>query len=216
MSLSAADAANQQKLKAELQAADRARALENFAAAALGQLMQVPVAVAKSGFQHGGDAGAGGQQGRRFRIECKKYSDGTSLSDRELLGEIDHALARDEALEGWILVATRSVPEQLVQDLNEKAERIGVPIITIDWHENGVSPLAALCAFAPDLTAQLISQDAGALAEALRPAADASIEALRRSLQAWNPGLAAHLRRRARPRCGRRRTNQQGQEAVGT
>jgi hypothetical protein len=191
MSLSAADAANQKKLKAELQAADRARALENLAAAALGRLMQVPVAVAKSGFQHGGDAGAGGQQGRRFRIECKKYSDGTSLSDRELLGEIDHALARDEALEAWILVATRSVPEQLVQDLNEKAERIGVPIITIDWHENGVSPLAALCAFAPDLTAQLISQDAGALAETLQPAADASIEALRRSLQAWNPGYEA-------------------------
>jgi hypothetical protein len=191
MFLNAEDAANQRKLKAELQATGREPALENFAAAALGRLMEVPVAVARSGFQHGGDAGPGGRLGRRFRIECKKYSDGTSLSDRELLGEIDHALARDEALEAWILVATKSVPEQLLQDLDEKAERTGVPIITIDWQENGVSPLAALCAFAPDLTAQLISRDAGILAEALRAAADASIEALRRGLQAWSPGYEA-------------------------
>ena len=115
MTLSATDLGDQARLKRELQDNRRASTLENLAAALLGRLLGVPIAVAKSGFQHGGDAGPAGQQGRRFRLECKKYSDTTSLSNRELLGEIDHALARDEALEAWFLVATRSVPEQLMR-----------------------------------------------------------------------------------------------------
>lgn len=72
----------------------------------MGHLLRISIAVAKSGFQHGGAAGAAGQHGRRFRLECKKYGDDTSVSDRELLGEIDHALARDEAPEAWILIST--------------------------------------------------------------------------------------------------------------
>ena len=103
----------------------------------------MPIAVAKSGFQYGGDAGTAGQQGRRLRLECKKYSDTSYLNDRELLGEIDQALERDQALEAWILVATRTVSEQLWHSLVQKGERIGVPIVIIDWtnHEIGVAPL---------------------------------------------------------------------------
>src|SRR5687768_13514860 len=134
--VNAADLNNQDKLKFELQDEQKAWKLENLVAALLGHLLGVPIAVAKSGFQHGGDAGAAGRQGRRFRIECKKYSDTTRLSDRELLGEIDHALSRDAGLEAWILAATRSVPEQLAQELNLKGERIGVPIVILDWKDH--------------------------------------------------------------------------------
>jgi len=99
MSLNANDLDNQEKLKRELQSERCSAKLENLAAALLGQLLGLSIPIAKSGFQHGGDAGPAGRQGRRFRIECKKYSDKTSLSDRELLGEIDQARARDNALE---------------------------------------------------------------------------------------------------------------------
>ena len=105
--------ADQNKLKSLLQAEKDASKLETLVAALVARLLALPIAIAKKGFQHGGDAGPAGQQGRRFRLEAKKYADTTSLSDRELLGEIDHALARDEALEAWILIATRNVPEQL-------------------------------------------------------------------------------------------------------
>src|ERR1700730_8874662 len=105
----------QARLKVLLQAGVAASSLERLAGALLGRFLGVPIAIAKSGHQHGGDAGSAGQHGRHIRLECKRYSDQTSLSDRELLGEIDQALARDEALEVWILVATRSVPEQLSQ-----------------------------------------------------------------------------------------------------
>lgn len=194
MTFTGTDAATQEKLKDELQAKDRASALERFAAAALGRLMDVPIAVARSGFQRGGDAGPAGRQGRHFRIECKKYSDDTTLSDRELLGEIDHALANDEALEAWILVATKLVPEQLAQDLNRKGESIGVPILTVDWRKNEIAPLAALCAYAPDLVEAEISGAAGELSRSLNPAAAGAIESLRRNLSSWSPGYES-LRR---------------------
>ncbi len=189
MSPTTAAFANQEKLKLELQADDRASALEKLAAALLGRLLGIPVAVAKAGFQHGGDGGAAGQQGRRFRLECKKYSDSTRLSDRELLGEIDHALARDEALEAWFLIATRSVPEQLAQDLSQKGEKLGVPIVIIDWSDHDIAPLAALCAFDPDLVEAMFSKNAGALARALHPATGDVIKTLRRSLQGWCLGF---------------------------
>ncbi|MER0215569.1 MAG: hypothetical protein DU481_05095 [Nitrosomonas sp.] len=123
MTLSEIDQKNQNDLKKELQNDPKHSKLEKLAAALIGRLLGVPIAVAKSGFQHGGDAGPAGQHGRRFRLECKKYSDTTSLSDRELLGELDQALARDIALEAWFLIATRNVPEQLRQELTQKGER---------------------------------------------------------------------------------------------
>lgn len=191
MALTPAQLADQEKLKEELQNETGASKLETLAAALLGRLLDLPIAVAKSGFQHGGDAGPAGQQGRRFRLECKKYSDSTKLSDRELLGEIDHALARDVALEAWVLVATRSVPEQLAQDLAQKGERVGVPIIIIDWQGNDLAPLAALCSFDPDLVEANFSKDAGALARALHPIANDAVASLRRSLQNWCLGFAS-------------------------
>jgi hypothetical protein len=185
------DLKNQEKLKRELQKDSKASKLENLASSLLGKLLGVPIAVAKSGFQHGGDAGPAGQQGRRFRLECKKYSDTTSLSDRELLGEIDHALARDEALEAWILIATCSVREQTARELIKKGEDIGVPIVILDWKNNEIASFAALCAFDPDLVEAEFSKEASALARALQLASDNAIAMLRRDLQSWCLGFKA-------------------------
>ena len=191
MSLNTAELGNQEKLKQELQNAQEASKLERLAAASLSCLLDVPIAVAKSGFQHGADAGPAGQQGRRFRVECKKYSDNSSLSERELLGEIDQALARDEALEAWVLVATCKVPEQIWQSLNQHGERRGVPIVIIDWADGELAPLAALCAFAPDLVEKEFSKEAGEAACALRPISEKAVERLRRALQSWCLGFEA-------------------------
>lgn len=180
---------HQYTLKRELQNATKAPKLEHLAAALLSRLLDVPIAVARSGFQYGADAGPAGQHGRRFRIECKKYSDTSNLSERELLGEIDQALARDEALEAWVLVATCNVPEQLRQSLHQHGERMGVPIIIIDWAEHEMAPLAALCASAPDLVGAKISEEAEAAARALQPMSGMGIERLRRDLQSWCLGF---------------------------
>ena len=191
MSLSKKERQHHERLKQELQQGGKPSDLEHLAAALLGSLLDVPIAVAKSGYQYGGDAGTAGQQGRRLRLECKKYSDTSNLNERELLGEIDQALERDEALEAWILVATRTVPEQLQQSLVQKGERVGVPIVIIDWANHGIAKLAALCAFAPDLVEKEFSKEAGEAARALQPISKQAIERLQRDLQSWCLGYDA-------------------------
>ncbi|SEF82202.1 hypothetical protein [Nitrosomonas ureae] len=203
MPLSATDQKNQNDLKNELQNDPKKHSkLEKLAAALISRFLGVPISVAKSGFQHGGDAGPTGRQGRRFRLECKKYSDTTSLSGRELLGEIDQALARDIALEAWFLIATRNVPEQLRQELMQKGEKEGVPVEIIDWEDHELAPLAALCAFAPDLVEAEFSKEAGTLAYALQPVSTDAIEMLRRNLQSWYLGFEA-LRSRSHEELGK-------------
>ena len=194
MTLSEQEQQHHKKLKEELQQGGKEKAsnLERLAAALLSRLLDVPIVVAKSGFQYGGDAGTAGQQGRRLRVECKKYSDTTSLNDRELLGEIVQALERDQALEAWILVATHTVPEQTRHSLVQYGEKVGVHIEIIDWTiHDSVAPLAALCAFAPDLVKREFSQEAGKAARALQAISGKEIESLRRDLQSWYLGYDA-------------------------
>jgi len=189
MALSSADLSHLAKLKTALQDEKHAAKFERLVAALIGRLLGVGVAVATTGFQHGGDAGTAGRQGRHLRIECKKYADTTALRDRELLGEVDQALDRDPALEAWILAATREVPEQLEQMLEQKALRIGVPIVIVDWKGDGVTALAALCAFGADLVEVLFSAEAAGHAKALETVAIDAIERLRREFQAWTLGF---------------------------
>ena len=186
----------QEELKQELQSEISASKFENLSAALLSKLLDVPIAVAKSGFQYGGDAGPAGRHGRWFRLECKKYSDTTSLSDRELLGEIEQALCRDSALEAWFLISTRNVPEQLVQSLTGKGEKEGVPVIIIDWSESELAPLAVLCAFDPDLVEKEYSKKAGDLARTLQPICNDAIDVIRRDMQSWSLGFES-LRKRS-------------------
>ena len=193
MSLNKKERQHHKKLKKELQQGRKPSNLEHLAATLLSRLLDVPIVVARSGFQHGGDAGTAGQQGRRLRLECKKYSDTSNLNERELLGEIDQALERDQALEAWILVTTRIVPEQLRQSLVQKGESVGVPIVIIDWANHGIAPLAALCAFAPDVVEEQFSKEAGEATRALQPVSGQAIERLQRDLQSWCLGYDALL-----------------------
>lgn len=180
---------HQDRLKQALQKQE-ARKFERLAAALISRLLDVPIAVASSGFQYGADAGTAGRQGRRFRLECKRYGDTSRLRERELLGEIDQALDRDEALEAWFLIATRTVPEQIRQSLSQHGERLGIPVIIIDWgNKYDLAPLAALCAFAPDLVSNYISTNVGEAAFALHSVSGETIDNLRRDLQSWCLGF---------------------------
>ncbi|MGC1468791.1 MAG: hypothetical protein WA793_05350, partial [Sphingorhabdus sp.] len=165
------------------------RQFEQLAAALIGRLLDVPIAVAKSGFQFGGDAGPAGRAQRSFRLETKRYGDNTSLSDRELLGEIDHAIARDSGLEGWFLVATRDVPEQLEMDLADKSAKVGVPVIIIDWKPASSPGLASLCAVAPDVVGSICGVNAEQIVRANVDALSGGLAMLKQELQTWSLGF---------------------------
>ena len=175
------------KLRHELQNEQDASKFEHLAAALLDHLLDVPITVAASGFQYGADAGT--VEHRRLRLECKKYRDTSQLKERELLGEIDQALARDDALEAWILITTQTVPEQLRQSLDHHGGQRGVPIAIIDWAGYDVPPLAALCAANPDLVETVFSNEASAAARALGSVSGNAITRLRRNLESWCLGF---------------------------
>ena len=178
---------NLTSLLQELQNEQSARKLEDLAAALLSHLLDVPITVAGSGSQWGSDAGSVGQ--RRLRVECKRYRENSRLQERELLGEIEQALTRDDALEAWILVATCTVKEQLRHSLDLHGERRGVPILVIDWAGNDVPPLAALCAANPDIVEKFFSSQAGTAARALASVSVEEITRLKRNLESWCLGF---------------------------
>lgn len=188
--------ADLEDLKALLQAIEPATAFESLTAALIGQLLGATVAVAKSGFQHGADAGSAGRQQRFLRIECKRYRDTTAFDGRQLLGEIDHAVKADPALEAWILAATREVDEQLERHLFEKGQSLGVPIMVLDWKSHEATPvMAALVASSPAIVSSLLGTQAGALAERLGPHMREAIRGIGRELAAWQIGTEAVRRR---------------------
>jgi len=62
--------------------------------------------------------------------------------------------------------------------------------VIIDWgQDNEVAPLAALCAFAPDLVEEYVSSNASEDARALRALSGCAIERLQRDLQSWSLGF---------------------------
>lgn len=172
--------------------------LEHLAAALIGRLLRVSLAIAKAGFQHGGDSGTSGRAGRHLRVECKRYADATPLTDRELQGEVDDALRRNPALEAWILVATRPVSENTQETLNLKAQEVGLPIVVIDWASpiGALPDLCALCAWAPDLVEAHYGTSAAAAARSMTASASAVVARIRNELEPWRIGYR-QLRRSA-------------------
>ena len=85
---------------------------------------------------------------------------------------------------------TRTVPEQIQQSLIQHGEQEGIPVVIIDWgSEHEVAPLAALCAFAPDLVEEFVSSSASGAAHVLQAVSGDATERLRRDLQSWCLGF---------------------------
>ncbi len=164
--------------------------VEKLVAALFGALLDCNVFVSKSGFQFGADAGTATSEGINIRFECKRYSDGTALSERELLGEIDQALDRDPFLEAWVLVTTRNVNEQLASSLIRRGSKAGLPVVIVDWQSHEFSRLAALCTVDSTKVGEFISTEARHLVEEIAEAAKRFLERLKREIQSWCLGYA--------------------------
>ena len=179
-----------ERLKAKLQAMSP-RAFEAMVCRLAEQLFDVRFSQARSGFQEGADMGTVGRQGRRLRLEAKRYSG--NFDARDLIGGFHQATAQDPTLEAWIATATRDIPEQLANALNLEGCKEGVPVLSIDFPETDAPPLAALCTAASATVAEFAGEEAGALVAALKPRLEAELERLERELQQWQIGFE-HLR----------------------
>ena len=166
-----------------------AASVERLVAALVGRLLGLSVSVASAGDQAGADAGTAGNQNRHIRIEAKRYTDQTSLNRRELLGEVDLALAREPELEAWILAATREVPEQTALSLHDHAVALALPIVVIDWRTDDFPLLAALCTVDSAIVRTLISDEAADLTSAVTHLAAGARATLLANLQTWAIGF---------------------------
>jgi hypothetical protein len=86
-------------------------------------------------------------------VECKRYGKHRELSERELLGELVQAAQTIADLDLWVLVASREVPSQLTESLNNLATEMGVGLFTISFGDGSPSYLEVLCAHSPDTVA---------------------------------------------------------------
>ena len=181
------------QLKNLLQTAGE-KEFEKLVAALFGVLLDCNVFVSKSGFQFGADAGTATSAGVNIRFECKRYSDNTDLSERELLGQIEQAHQRNSFLEAWVLVTTRNATEQLDTSLSLAGNRLGLPVIIVDWQSHEFPRLAALCTIDPVKVGEIISPAAQVLVEQLVDGAKPFLERLRTEIQSWCLGYVNLLR----------------------
>ena len=189
--LTAAERAHLDTLQDALVADGNPNAFERLAADLISALTGLPIVVAKSGYQFGGDSGTAKRHLRELRIECKRYSKSTGLSERELLGEIEQALQRDPALETWILATTQIADDTLRAALTKRGDQSGLPILFLDWsdHDGGLPDFAALCAAHPATIAKHYGGRAEAAARALAHLSARGVDRLKRDLLSWVIGF---------------------------
>ena len=184
----------QQLLLAELRRAHPGE-LEELTAHLLGCLLDIPFVVASAGNQFGADAGTAGYRGRHLRAECKRYSHGTPISAQEAFGHVARAFTEDESLEVWILVTTQAVSEQVQSSLRRFGEKSGLPIVIVDWSQERIPLLAALCTVAPESLGHTISESAQDAAAALASTSEIALGNLKRDLESWSIGFTSIRRR---------------------
>jgi len=182
------------KLRKELESKDDAR-FEQMCAHLFSRLLgDIEVTVSKTGSQFGADAGTAGLRGRRLRLECKRYQQKTYLSPRGLAGEVLEASVRDKLLEAWILAATKEVSETERNLAREAGEKLGVPVVVVDWTARaagtGLPTLAALCATWPEVVEQHMGKVAADAAKLLASNVGSTVQSLQRDLEFWNIGFA--------------------------
>lgn len=105
--------------------------------------------LARAGSQSGRDLG--GRLKESFvAIECKRYGDTRPFDDHQLLGSMEQSARHARDLGLWILASTRDVPDQLVQELDACAARLGIDFAVLSAHGQDHSELLTLCAAFPD------------------------------------------------------------------
>ncbi|ALP65199.1 hypothetical protein AN416_21625 [Paraburkholderia caribensis] len=115
----------------------------------LSRLVGLSFAIAASGRQDGRDALGRTVYGTQVAVECKRYAH-TTLNSRELIGELDQASHSLPHLELWILVASRSIPDILQQDLISAGVSKGICVAFLECFDDEVGSFSALCAKYPE------------------------------------------------------------------
>jgi len=120
------------------------KGFEGMVAQALAEFTGYTFRLARSGAQFGRDA-ASPKAPFSIAMEAKRYSDSVPL--QELVGKATlAAFALAEGVDVWVLAATVEVSEPTQRSLEEILDREGISLLTLDWTETCLPPLAVLLA----------------------------------------------------------------------
>ncbi|WP_309806621.1 restriction endonuclease [Novosphingobium capsulatum] len=172
---------------------------EGLVAHALAELTGYTFRLARSGAQFGRDA-ATTKAPFSIAMEAKRYTDSVPL--QELVGKATLAAAvLAEGIDLWALAATVEISEPTQRQLEEILDERGITLVTLDWTDTGLPPLAVLLAavrpavvgWATGLldATQLADLTAGLDDIAGDPAFDASLSELQAQLSPALLGLDA-------------------------
>ncbi|MEO7179131.1 MAG: hypothetical protein ABIW83_09825, partial [Allosphingosinicella sp.] len=175
------------------------KGFEGLIALALAELTGYTFRLARSGAQFGRDA-ATAKAPFSIAMEAKRYTDSVPL--QELVGKATLAAAvLAEGIDLWALAATVEISEPTQRQLEEILDDQGITLLTLDWTDTGLPPLAVLLAavrsevvaWATPLLdpAQLADLTAGLDDIAGDPAFDASLLELQAQLSPALLGLDA-------------------------
>lgn len=161
---------------------------EKLAVDLLTEFVGVLFRQAQSGSQQGADATASGP--RELRMEARRYRDNTTLDRRGIKGQILESVKLNPDLEGWILATTRSVPDQVSEDATDLAEREGIAFVSLDWSEETVPRLAALCAEYKAITLKYLDPSFERPLDKVKAVKDhqKTLNHLKQQLESWSVG----------------------------
>ena len=128
---------------------------EGLIANLLGKLTGERFYLAKGGFQAGKDL----SNGNCIAVECKRYTPGRRLNEREILGELVQAHQANQALDLWVLVTSTQQDTQLLEKLRRDARGKGIEILVIESADDNIGSLEVLCAYGEDIVINFIANN---------------------------------------------------------
>lgn len=178
---------------------------EGLVAHALAEFTGYTFRLARSGAQFGRDA-ATPRAPFSIAMEAKRYTKSVPL--QELVGKASlAAFSLAEGIDLWVLAATVEVSEPTQRQLEELLEDGGMTLLTLDWTEAGLPPIAVLLAATMSAVlswvearltpAQSTALRAGLANVAADPTFDAQRQALADQLSPASVGLGAFRARNA-------------------
>ncbi len=121
---------------------------EGFVAVVLGAISGEEYRLATSGSQHGMDGGTIHSK-TEIAFEAKLYK--SDINKNDVISKVGEIGAKGGA-DLWVLGATIGIGRQLANTVNNLAEKLGLPILILDWEANTLPRLAVACAGARDAT----------------------------------------------------------------
>ncbi len=115
--------------------------------------------LARAGSQTGKDVTSDSPSGITLAVEMKRYKQGSSISRRELLGELAEVIQALPDLDLWVLATTTEIGDKEMQGIKNFSESMGIESLILDSRIDGCGYFEVFCARFPDIIKDFCSKN---------------------------------------------------------